>query len=74
MDQRGERLGERWAPAISYWYAKLEQWPQNLGEVRTFGVGGTGYNGVGLARFLTGRGLAVSEVKAACPMNSVPER
>ena len=62
IDQQGVRLVQRSAPATSYGYEQLERWPRRLGEVRAFGVGGTGSYGAGLARFLTGRGFTVVEV------------
>ncbi len=62
IDQQGVRLAERYAPATSYGYGELERWSRSLGEVRAFGVEGTGSYGAGLARFLTGRGVTVIEV------------
>ena len=62
IDQQGVRLAEHHAPATSSGYGELERWSQNLGEVRAFGVEGTGSYGAGLTRFLTGRGFTVFEV------------
>lgn len=62
IDQQGVRLDERHEPATSYGYGELERWSRNLGEVRAFGVEGTGSYGAGLARFLSGRGFTVVEV------------
>ena len=62
IDQQGVRLAERHTPASSYGYGELERWSHTLGEVRAFGVEGTGSYGAGLARFLTGRGFTVIEV------------
>ena len=62
IDQQGVRLAERHEPATSYGYGELERWSRYLGEVRAFGVEGTGSYGAGLARFLTGRGFTVLEV------------
>ena len=62
IDQQGVRLAEHHAPATSYGYGELERWSRDLGEVRAFGVEGTGSYGAGLARFLTGRGFSVVEV------------
>ena len=62
IDQQGVRLAERHAPAGSYGYRELERWSQKLGEVRAFGVEGTGSYGAGLARFLISRGFIVVEV------------
>ena len=62
IDQQGVRLAERHAPATSYGYGELERWSQELGEVRAFGIEGTGSYGAGLARFLISRGFTVVEV------------
>ena len=62
IDQQGVRLAERYAPATIYGYGELERWSRKLGEVRAFGIEGTGSYGAGLARFLTGRGFTVVEV------------
>ena len=62
IDQQGVRLAQRRAPATRYGYGQLEQWSRKLGEVRAFGVEGTGSYGAGLARFLTGREVTVVEV------------
>ena len=62
IDQQGVRLAERHAPANSYGYRELERWSQQLGEVRAFGIEGTGSYGAGLARFLSSRGFTVVEV------------
>ena len=62
IDQQGVRLAERYAPATSYGYGELERWACKQGEVRAFGVEGTGSCGAGFARFLTGRCFTVVEV------------
>ena len=62
IDHQGVRLAQRYVPATSYGYGQLERWSRKLGEVRAFGVEGTGSYGAGLARFLTGRGFTVVEV------------
>ena len=62
IDQQGVRLAERCVPATSYGYGELERWSRKLGQVRAFGVEGTGSYGAGLARFLTGRGFTIVEV------------
>ena len=62
IDQQGIRLAERHTPASSHGYSELERWSQQLGEVRAFGVEGTGSYGAGLARFLSSRGFTVVEV------------
>ena len=62
IDQQGVRFAQRQAPASSYGYRELERWSRTLGEVRAFGVEGTGSYGAGLARFLSSRGFTVVEV------------
>ena len=62
IDQQGVRLAQRSAPATSYGYGQLERWSRKLGEVRAFGVEGTGSYGGGSARVRTGRGFTVVEV------------
>ena len=62
IDQQGVRLAPSLRPATSYGYGQLERWSRKLGEVRAFGVEGTGFYGAGLARVLTGRGFTVVEV------------
>ena len=62
IDQQGVRLAERHTPATSYGYGELERWSRNMGEVRAFGIEGTGSYGAGLARFLVARGYPVVEV------------
>ena len=62
IDRRGVRLGQREAPATTCGYRELERWSQGMGQVRAFGIEGTGSYGAGVARFLTGRGYTVVEV------------
>ena len=62
IDQQGVRLAQLSAPTTSHGYGELERWSRSIGQVRAFGVEGTGSYGAGLARFLTGRGFAVVEV------------
>ena len=62
IDWRGVRLGECRAPATTSGYGALEQWSRSLGEIRAYGIEGTGSYGAGIARFLTGRGYTVVEV------------
>ena len=62
IDQQGVRLAQLSAPATSHGYEEVERWSRSLGEIRAFGIEGTGSCGAGLARFLTGRGFAVFEV------------
>ena len=62
IDQQGVRLAQFSAPATSHGYGEIERWSRKLGEIRAFGIEGTGSYGAGLARFLTGRGFTVVEV------------
>ena len=60
IDQQGVRLAQLSAPATSHGYEEVERWSRSLGEIRAFGIEGTGSCGAGLARFLTGRVLPSS--------------
>ena len=62
IDGQGIRLGQRHAQATTFGYGELERWSRSLGEIRAFGIEGTGSYGSGVARFLTGRGHTVVEV------------
>ena len=62
IDHLGARLSEHRVATTTQGYADLERWSCSLGEVRAFGVEGTGAYGAGLARFLTSRGRTVVEV------------
>ena len=62
IDRQGVRLGEHHAQATMCGYGEIERWSRSLGEVRAFGIEGTGSYGAGLARFLTGQGYTVVEV------------
>ena len=57
IDGRGVRLGERHVPTTI-----RERWSCSLGEIRAFGIEGTGSYGAGVARFMTGRDHTVIEV------------
>ena len=62
IDRQGVRLGEHQVPANTTGYRELERWSRDMGEIRTFGIEGTGSYGAGIARFLTAQGHAVIEV------------
>ena len=62
IDQRGIRLNELNMPATTCGYGELERWSSSLGEIRAFGIEGTGSYGAGVARFLICRGYTVVEV------------
>jgi transposase len=61
-DELGRALGELSIPASSTGYRALLAWSRGFGEVRAFGVEGTGCYGAGLARHLRGEGEVVIEV------------
>ena len=62
IEGRGVRLGERGVSATTCGYEELQRWSCSLGEVRAFGIEGTGSYGAGVARFMTSRGYTVIEV------------
>ena len=72
IDRQGVRLGEHHLSATTYGYAELEWWSRSLGEIRGFGIEGTGSYGAGVARFLAGRNHTVVEVNR--PDRSVRRR
>ncbi len=61
-DELGRGLGEMTVPASISGYEALLSWSRRLGEVKAFGVEGTGCYGAGLARHLLGHGEVVIEV------------
>ncbi len=61
-DELGRGLGEITIPASAKGYRALLSWSRGLGEVRAFGVEGTGCYGAGLARHLRAHGEVVIEV------------
>ena len=46
IDQQGVRIGEHPLPVTTCGYKELERWSRSLGEIRTFGIEGTGSYGV----------------------------
>jgi transposase len=52
-DELGRGLGEITIPASAKGYRALLAWSRGLGEVRAFGVEGTGCYGAGLARVIS---------------------
>ena len=62
IEARGVRLGERRVSATTCGYEEIQRWSCSLGEVRAFGIEGTGSYGAGVARFMTSRGYTVIEV------------
>ena len=61
-DGLGRDLGHLEVPTTARGYAALLAWAQGFGEVAAFGVEGTSSYGIGLARYLQGRGQLVLEV------------
>jgi transposase len=62
IDEQGVRLSEHRVVTNRQGYAELQRWSRSLGEIRAFGIEGTGSYGAGIARFLTNRGYAIVEV------------
>jgi transposase len=62
VDELGCVLDSVAVPTTAEGYAELLEWAQGLGEVRCFGIEGTGSWGAGLARWLAANGHAVLEV------------
>ena len=73
IDEQGVRLGEHHVVTTKQGYAELQQWSRSLGEIRAFGIEGTGSYGAGVARFLTSRGYAIVEVNRPGPVNPPSE-
>ena len=62
IDEVGHLLGSESFDTTARGYRRLLRWLRRHGEVVRVGVEGTGTYGAGLARFLTGAGVAVVEV------------
>lgn len=62
VDHLGGLLGTESFPTTPAGYAALLSWLQGHGPIERVGVEGSGSYGSGLARFLTGAGVAVIEV------------
>jgi transposase len=62
IDDVGRILGTEKFPATAAGYRRLKRWLEAHGTVAKVGVEGTGCYGLGLARFLSGRGVEVVEV------------
>jgi transposase len=62
VDQVGRVLGTRAFPADAAGYRAALAWMRAHGELAKVGVESTGSYGAGLARYLTGCGIAVAEV------------
>ena len=62
IDTTGRRLGDRQFPATAAGYRGLLGWLRTFGALQVIGIEGTGAYGAGLARYLTGEGVAMVEV------------
>jgi transposase len=62
INEQGVRLGEHHVVTTKRGYAELQEWSRTLGEIRAFGIEGTGSYGAGVSRFLTSRGYTIVEV------------
>ena len=62
IDMQGARLAALSIPATPQGYLELEAWSRALGDVKAFGVEGTGSYGAGLSRSLLKQGHKVVEV------------
>lgn len=62
LDDLGRKLGQVMVSADGGGYRQLISWSAGLGDLRCFGVEGTGSYGAGVARYLAGRGHRVIEV------------
>jgi transposase len=51
IDEQGFRLSEHRVVTNMQGYAELQRWSRSLGEIRAFGIEGTGSYGAGVARF-----------------------
>ncbi|MGC5022201.1 IS110 family transposase [Micromonospora sp. DT47] len=62
IDSTGGLLGDAEFPATTAGYVDLLAWMRSFGRVSAVGVEGTGSYGAGLARYLTSKKVAVTEV------------
>jgi transposase len=62
IDARGVRLGSTTIPTTRQGYRGLEAWAAGLGQIKAFGIEGTGSYGAGLSRDLLARGHVVLDV------------
>jgi transposase len=63
VDQDGRLLGHRREKTTCSGYAALYAWAAGLAPAVRFGVEGTGSYGAGLSRYLSSRGVQVTEVR-----------
>ncbi|WP_329262787.1 IS110 family transposase [Actinoallomurus sp. NBC_01490] len=62
IDSAGRMLGSAQFPATGAGYAALLTWLQAFGVLVLVGIEGTGAYGAGLARYLSGQGVAMVEI------------
>ncbi len=62
IDANGARLGSTAIPTTRDGYRALEAWASRFGQVKAFGIEGTGSYGAGLSRELMARGHRVLDV------------
>jgi hypothetical protein len=61
-DELGRPLGSHRVAASTAGYRQLVSWARGLGQIVIVGIEGPGHFGAGLARYLRGEGIAVTEV------------
>ncbi|AOX18441.1 IS110 family RNA-guided transposase [Kozakia baliensis] len=62
INTHGARLGEKTIPTTSRGYRDLEIWASGFGQVKAFGIEGTGSFGANLSRALMAKGHVVMDV------------
>lgn len=62
INAQGSRLGTTTIPTTGKGYHDLERWASEFGEIKAFGIEGTGSYGAGLSRALLARGHKVFDV------------
>ena len=62
IDTQGARLGSKTFPVTRQGYRDLETWASAFGQVKAFGIEGTGSYGAGLSRELLAKGNTVLDV------------
>ena len=62
IDAYGARLGSTTIPTTQKGYHELEAWASRFGQVKAFGIEGTGSYGAGLSRALLAKGHTVLDV------------
>lgn len=62
INSHGARLGAKTIPTTQTGYRELEAWASRFGDIKAFGIEGTGSYGAGLSRDLLSRGHTVLDV------------